>query len=67
MVFDDRFGDRDHGAVEFKNSSDRWKTASKASTLDMLDMRGPDFRLLRELVNKVPWENTAEDVGVHQC
>lgn len=43
MVSDDRFGDRDHGAVEFKNTSDSWKTASKASTLDMLDMRGPGY------------------------
>lgn len=25
------------------------------------------FRLLRELVNNVPWESSFEGVGVHQC
>lgn len=54
MVVGGLFGDRDHEVIDFKISGDRRKTASKASILDMLDMRRSDFRLLRELVNKVP-------------
>lgn len=40
-----RLGHRDHEVVEFKTISDKRKTATKASTLDL---RRADFRLLRE-------------------
>ncbi|KAJ7397585.1 hypothetical protein BTVI_134007 [Pitangus sulphuratus] len=47
-------GHSDHKEIEFKMSVDRRKSASKTSTLDM---RRVDFRLLRELVSKVPWQS----------
>lgn len=57
-------GHSDHEAIEFKISGDRRKNASKTSTLDM---GRAAFRLLREPVNKVPWENAFEGPGVDQC
>lgn len=32
-----------------------------------LDAGRADFRLLRERVSKVPWENASEGAGIHQC
>ena len=43
---------------------DRSKTASKTLTLNM---GRADFRLLKELVSKVPWESAFEGIGVHEC
>ena len=40
------------------------QTATKTSALDM---GKADFRLLRELASKVPWESAFEGSGVHQC
>ncbi|KAJ7395040.1 adaptin ear-binding coat-associated protein 1 [Pitangus sulphuratus] len=57
-------GHSDHKVIEFKISVDRRKSASKTSTLDM---RRAAFRLLRELLSKVPWENVFADAGIHQC
>ena len=54
----------DHEVVEFRIYGDRRKTATKTSALDM---GKADFRLLRELVSKVPWETSFEGIGVHQC
>lgn len=44
-------GHNDHEVNEFKIFADMRKSASKSSTLDM---RRTDFRLIRELVSKVP-------------
>ena len=55
-------GHNDHEAVEFKIFGDRRKTATITSALDM---GRADFRLLRELVSKVPWETAFE--GIYQC
>lgn len=49
--------------IEFKISVDWRKSASKTSTLDM---RRDDFRLLWELVSKVPWEKVFAGGGIHQ-
>ncbi|XP_052628596.1 uncharacterized protein LOC128134646 [Harpia harpyja] len=57
-------GHSDHKVVEFQIIGDRRKTASKTSTLDM---GRADFRLLRGLVSKVPWESAFEGIGVHEC
>lgn len=48
-------GHNDHKEIQFIISIDRRKSASKTSALDM---RRTDFRLFRELVSEVPWENT---------
>lgn len=53
-------GQSDH-AVEFKISVDSRKSADKISTLDMR----AEFRLLRELISKVPLENTFAGAEVH--
>ena len=63
MEIGGHLGHSDHEAVKFKIYGDRRKTASKTSTLDM---RRADFRLLRELLSKVPWEKAFEGAGVHQ-
>ncbi|KAJ7417020.1 rna-directed dna polymerase from mobile element jockey-like [Pitangus sulphuratus] len=47
-------GHSSHKVIEFKISVNGRKCASKTSTLDI---RRADFRLLRELVSKFPWEN----------
>ena len=57
-------GHSSHEAVKFQIYGNRRKPASKTSTLDM---RRADFRLLRELLSKVPWEKAFEGAGVHQC
>ena len=56
-------GHTDHETVKFKICVDKRKAASKTSTLDM---RRANFRLLRELLSKVPWEKAFEGAGVHQ-
>ncbi|KAJ7397101.1 hypothetical protein BTVI_138693 [Pitangus sulphuratus] len=63
------FGHSDHKANEFKISVNRRKNASKTSSLDM---ERTDFRLLRELLSKVPLENVlagsaapAESLQIH--
>ena len=53
----------DHKVVEFHIIGDRRKTASKPSTLDV---GGAEFRLLKELVSKVPWESAFEGIWVHK-
>lgn len=50
VVTGDHLGHRDHEVVKFKIFGDRKKTLT-------LDMVRADFRLLRELVRKVPLEN----------
>ncbi|KAJ7414765.1 rna-directed dna polymerase from mobile element jockey-like [Willisornis vidua] len=57
-------GHNNYKVIEFEISVDRRKSASETSTLLM---RRADFRLLRELVNKIPWENVFAGAGVHQC
>lgn len=57
-------GHTDNKVIKFKISVDRKKSASKTPALDM---RRADFRLLRELVSKVPWENIFAGAGVHHC
>ncbi|KAJ7396276.1 hypothetical protein BTVI_146820 [Pitangus sulphuratus] len=70
VEIDGHFGHNDHKAIEFKISTDRRKTASKTSTLDI---RRADFGLLRELVGDMTYmwqERTAgtgcpgEDFGI---
>ena len=51
VVIGGRLGHSDHEVVEFKIYGDRRKSATKTSSLDM---GKADFRLLRELVSKVP-------------
>lgn len=57
------FANSDRELVKFKILDDKRKTASKNSSLDR---RRVDFRLLRELVSKIPWETAFESTGVHQ-
>lgn len=57
-------GLRDRKVIKFKISVDRTKSVSKTSALDI---RTADFRLLRELVIKIPWKNVFACAGVHQC
>ncbi|MGZ7263549.1 hypothetical protein ACXWQS_09520, partial [Streptococcus pyogenes] len=64
VVIGGRLGHSDHEVVEFKIYGDRRKSATKTSSLDM---GKADFRLLRELVSKVPWETALEGLDVHQC
>lgn len=53
----------DHEAIEFKiEFSDRRKITSR-----ILIVRRVDYRLLREVVFKAPWENVFEDAGFYQC
>lgn len=59
-----RLGHNDHKEIEFTISVDRRRGASKTSALGM---RRGDFRLFRELICKVPWENVLADAGVCQC
>ncbi|KAJ7403393.1 hypothetical protein BTVI_77325 [Pitangus sulphuratus] len=47
-------GHSEHKVMELKVSVDRRKSTNKTSTQDM---RIADFRLLRDLLSKVPWEN----------
>lgn len=49
--------------VEFKIFVDMGKTVSRATTLDS---GTADFRLLKELVSKVPWASAFEGIGVHK-
>ena len=58
-----RLSHSDHEVVEFRTYGDRRKSATKTSALDT---GKADFRLLRELVSKVPWETAFEGIGVHQ-
>lgn len=53
-----------HEVNKFKVSVGRRNSTLKTSTLDI---RRADFRFLRELVSRVPWENTFEGAGIHQC
>jgi len=53
-------GRSDHKVIELQNVGDRRKPASKTSTLDMGRV---DFRLLKELISKVPWESVFEGIG----
>ncbi|XP_027523118.1 nipped-B-like protein [Corapipo altera] len=53
-----RLDHSDHEGIEFKISVDRRKSANKTSTLAM---RRANFRLLRELVSEVLWENVFAD------
>lgn len=57
-------GHSNYKVIEFKISVVRRKSASKISTLYM---KRRNSRLLRVLVNKVPWEITIEGAEVHQC
>ena len=68
MATGDCLGHSDHDhdrdqVVKFKSFGDRRKIYIQTPALDM---RRADFRLLRELVNKVPWE-TFESIGVCCC
>lgn len=58
-----RLGHNDRKEIEFAISVDRRKNASKTSALNM---RRGDFRLFRELISNVPWENVFAGAGVHQ-
>lgn len=64
VSIDGHLGHSDQEVVEFKVFGDRMKTATKTSTLDM---GKAEFRLLRELVSKVPRETAFEDIRVYQC
>ena len=57
-------GHSDQEVVKLQIIGDRRKIASKTSTLDM---GKADFRLLKELVCKVPWETAFERIGVYEC
>lgn len=57
-------GHGNHAAIEFEISVVRKKSASKTSALDT---GRTNFRLLRVLVSKVPWEITVEGAKLHQC
>lgn len=48
------FGHSDHEVVEVQIFGDRRKTVTKTSTLNIGRV---DFRLLRELVTKNPWDS----------
>ena len=52
-------GHNDHKVVEFQIVDKKRKTADKTSTQDM---GRADFRLLRELISKVPWESAFEGI-----
>lgn len=54
-------GRSDHGAARFKIFANGRKTASKTLTVDM---RRADFRLLKELRSKIPWEEAFEGFGM---
>lgn len=58
-------GHSDHKVIEIKISVDSRQSASKTSTLD-LDMRRTDFRLLRELMSDIAWENAFSGVWIYQ-
>ncbi|GAB0203247.1 hypothetical protein GRJ2_002790300 [Grus japonensis] len=64
LLFVNREGLMGKEVIEFQIIGDRRKIASKTSTLDM---GRADFRLLKELVSKVPWESAFEGIGVHEC
>lgn len=64
VVVGGHLGYSDCEIIEFKILVDRRRSPSKASTLDMWRA---DFRVLRELVSDVPWENVFAAVGVPQC
>ena len=57
-------GHSDRELVKFKILDDKRKTASKNSSLDR---RRVDFRLLRELVSKIPWETAFEGIQGQEC
>lgn len=54
----------DHEIVEFQITGERRKTDSKTSTLDA---GRADFRILKELVSKVPRKSAFEVTGVDEC
>lgn len=56
-------GHSDHEVFQFNIFSDTRKPTSK---ILILDMERADFKLLRELVSKVPWESAFQGVGIHQ-
>lgn len=49
-------GHSDHKVIEIKTSVDGRKSISRTSAQDLGTSR-TDFRLLRELVGEIPWEN----------
>lgn len=57
-------GHSNHEAIEFKISADSRKSASKSS---VPDKRRADFRLLKEFVTEVPWENAFAGAGEYHC
>ena len=57
-------GHSDQKTVEFKIFGDMGKTGRRATPLDS---GRADFRLLEELVSKVPWESAFEGTLVHKC
>ena len=56
-------GHSNHKVVEFKIFGDRKKNVTRTS---ILDLEIADFRMLRELVSKVPQEAAFEDTVAHQ-
>ena len=53
-------GHSDHKVVDFQIIGNRRNTTSETSTLDMGRV---DFRLVKDLASKVPWETVFEDIG----
>lgn len=56
-------GHLDHEIVQPKIYGDEWKTVSTTTTLHL---RKADFRLLRELVSKVPRETAFKGIGIQE-
>ncbi|KAK4806138.1 hypothetical protein QYF61_001061 [Mycteria americana] len=57
-------GHSDHEMVELKIFSVMRKKDSRVATLDF---RRANFKLLGELISRVPWESAFEGLGVHEC
>lgn len=57
-------GCSNHEGVEFKIFGDMRKSVSRGNTLDF---RTANFKLLKELVIKIPLESAFKDAEVHTC
>ena len=57
-------GHSDQKMVEFKIVGDMGNPVRRASPLDS---GRADFRLLKELVSKVPWESALEGIVARKC
>lgn len=62
VKFKGSLGRSDHEIVEFKTLRAAWRLHK----LTAMDLWGEDFDLLRNLLSRVPWNNTLEGRGAQE-